>query len=199
MTAPKALTLASVATLGTLLLAVPALGSGGTHFGSELNKHLQPSNGAPGLKCSQNDPSKECTFILNEAYAPPHPDGKQLAHKDGTIGKISLIAATKGKFKLQVAKVKKSGKAKVIRQGPTIHYNGTPLNGNTFKIEKFKVNVPVKKGEQLAVSAKKISFVRCSGGGDNTLIYRPPLSPGRPYKQASSSDGCFMLLEASYK
>ena len=186
---------------GALAISISASGQPGkktTQFGAELNKHLQPSNGAPGLPCEPQK-SKDCSFVLNEAYAPPHPDGKQLAPKDGTLKQVSLIAATKGKFRLQLVKVNGKGKAKVVKQGPTIHYQGTPLNGNTFNIERFQVNLPVEKGEQLAAKASKVSFVRCSGGGDNTLIYQPPLAPNGSPVGTSGSDGCFMLLEATYK
>ncbi len=191
----KVLTLAFVT---AALIAPLAFGhGGGSKFGSKLTRDTQPSNGAPGLKCEPKSDQK-CTFILNEAYAPPNPDGKQKAPKDGTINKVKLIAATSGKFKLQVAKVKKNGKAKIVENGGKIAYDGQPGNGIHYKIEKFKVDIPIKKGEYLAARAKRISFVRCSSGGDNTLIYQPALGRDK-FEKPSGSDGCWMLLEAFYK
>lgn len=200
LTKGRGLLVFSIVAGAVLVFAISAAGQAksGTQFGSKLTKHTQPSNGAPGLPCAPHK-TQDCTFVLNEAYAPPNPDGKQLAPKDGTINKISLIAATKGKFRLQVVKLNKNQHAKVVKQGPTISYVGTPLNGNTYNIENFKVDVPIKKGEQLAAKASKISFVRCSSGGPNTLIYQPALSPGGSSAATSGSDGCWMLLEATYK
>jgi hypothetical protein len=185
--------------LATAALVAPlAFGHGAGKFGSKLTTDTQPSNGAPGLKCEPNE-NEKCTFIMNEAYAPPNPDGKQKAPKDGTINKVELIAATKGSFKLQIAKVKGNGKAKIVKNGGKISYDGQTGNGNHYKIEKFNVDIPIKKGEYLAARATKISFVRCSSGGDNTLIYQPRLKKGNPYDKPSGSDGCWMLLEAFYK
>jgi hypothetical protein len=181
-----------------IILAAPASGQAAAKFGSKLNKNVQPSNGAPGLKCSP-DATQRCTFLLNEAYAPPNPDGKQFAPKTGTIGKVELIAATPGHFQLGIAKLKSDEKAKKVAQGPKITYKGSDLNGNTFNVESFNVNLPIKKGQVLTAQAKKISFVRCSSGGPNTLIYQPPLSVNAPFASPSGSDGCWMLLEAFYK
>ena len=189
---------AVLALAGVALIVLPAFGHGGSNkFGSKLTRDTQPSNGAPGLKCSPKADQK-CTFIMNEAYAPPNPDGKQKAPKDGTINKIELIAATSGHFKLQIAKVK-NGKARIVKNGGKIEYEGQSGNGAHYKIERFKVDIPIKKGQRLAARAKRISFVRCSSGGDNTLIYQPALKRDKPYASSSGSDGCWMLLEAFYK
>ena len=39
-------------------------------------------------------------------------------------------------------------------------------------------------------------MVRCSSGGDNTLIYTPPLSAAAPSAPATDTDGCWILMEA---
>ena len=188
----------SLAGAAMIVLAAPASGQAAAKFGSKLNKNVQPSNGAPGLKCLP-DTTIRCTFLLNEAYAPPNPDGKQFAPRDGKINKIKLIAATPGHFKLAIAKLKKNQKAKKVTQGPKIDYMGSNPNSNTYKVESFKVNLPIKKGQVLTAQAKKISFVRCSSGGANTLIYQPPLSVNAPFASPTGDDGCWMLLEAFYK
>src|SRR5262245_58754878 len=99
----------ALAGAAAIALAIPASGQAVTKFGSKLNKNVQPSNGAPGLKCTPQK-TERCTFLMNEAYAPPNPNGKQKAPKDGKIGKIKLIAATPGHFKLAIAKLKNGEK-----------------------------------------------------------------------------------------
>ncbi len=39
-------------------------------------------------------------------------------------------------------------------------------------------------------------MVRCSSGGDNTLIYQPSLLAGGGFRPASDTDGCWLLMEA---
>jgi len=188
--------LASVA-----LMAAPAAGmaSAPVKFGSKLNPTVQPSNSLPGLTCNGPEaPAVACTMVQNEAYG--RPDGGELAPKTGTIRKIRLIAGGPGSFKLQIAKVKHAtNEAKVAYSGPRISYQGqTELNfeDDSYRVESFNVNVPVKKGQQLALRGNIASMVRCSSGGDNTLIYTPPLSPGGPFAGATNTDGCWLLMEA---
>ena len=144
-------------------------------------------------------------MIQNEAYG--RPDGGQLAPKTGTIRKIRLIAGGPGSFKLQIAKVQQStlnstNKAKVVYNGPRISYAGqTEANfeNDSYKVESFPVNVPVQKGEQLALRGNITSMIRCSSGGDNTLIYTPSLLSGSPFRPATGTDGCWILMEAVIK
>jgi hypothetical protein len=186
------------------LMATPAAGlaKAPVKFGSKLNPTVQPSNSLPGLQCEHQTPGATCTMVQNEAYG--RPDGGELAPKAGTIKKIRLIAGGPGSFKLQVAKVSRStlnstNEAKVVYTGPRISYQGqTEANfeDDSYRVESFKVNVPVKKGQQLALRGDITSMVRCSSGGDNTLIYTPPLFSGGPFTGAKSTDGCWLLMEA---
>ena len=168
-------------------------------FGSKLNPTVQPSNSLPGLECSQEAPGP-CTMVQNEAYG--RPDGGELAPKTGTIKKIRLIAGGPGSFKLQIAKVKRStlfgsNEAKVVYNGPRISHQGqTEANdeAGSYRVETFDVNVPVKKGQQLALKGNITSMIRCSSGGDNTLIYTPTL--GSAFRPATNTDGCWILMEA---
>jgi hypothetical protein len=141
-------------------------------------------------------------MVQNEAYG--RPDGGELAPKTGTIKKIRIIAGGPGSFKLQIAKVQRStlfgtNKAKVLYTGPTLSYTGqTEANfeNDSYKVESFNVNVPVQKGQQLALRGNITSMIRCSSGGDNTLIYSPPLITASPFRAATSTDGCWILMEA---
>ena len=39
-------------------------------------------------------------------------------------------------------------------------------------------------------------MVRCSSGGDNTLIYALAAAGGGPSSRATDTDGCWILMEA---
>ncbi|MFL5900329.1 MAG: hypothetical protein ACJ75S_03950 [Solirubrobacterales bacterium] len=195
--------LAALASLALMAAPAAGLASSPVKFGSKLNPTVQPSNSLPGLACNGPEtPAVSCTMVQNEAYG--RPDGGELAPKTGTIKKIRLIAGGPGSFKLQVAKVKRStlhgtNEAKVLYSGPRISYQGqTELNfeDDSYRVESFRVNVPVKKGQQLALRGNIASMVRCSSGGDNTLIYTPPLFSGGAFAAATNTDGCWLLMEA---
>jgi hypothetical protein len=182
------------------MMIAPAIGAAASvKFGSKLNPTVQPSNSLPGLGCGEGV-SGPCTFVQNEAYG--RPDGGELAPKTGTIRKIRLIAGGPGSFKLQVAQVKRStlfgtNEAKVVAKGPRISYQGqTEANfeDDSYEVESFDVSVPVRKGQQLALKGSITSMIRCSSGGDNTLIYTPPL--GSAFRPATNTDGCWILMEA---
>ena len=59
------------------------------------------------------------------------------------------------------------------------------------------MNVPVHQGDSLAVKAKRISFMYCSGGS-GILYFEPPLQPGGSFRKGHRGD-CLLLLEAIYK
>lgn len=195
--------LAAVASVAMMVAPTAGIASAPVKFGAKLDPTVQPSNSLPGLTCSGTDaPGPVCTMIQNEAYG--RPDGGELAPKTGTIKKIRVIAGGPGSFKLQIAKVKRSTQfttndAKVVYTGPRLSYQGqTEANfeNDSYRVESFKVDVPVKKGQQLALRGDITSMIRCSSGGRNTLIYTPPLLAGAPFTPASSTDGCWILMEA---
>jgi len=198
--------LAAVASIAMMVAPAAGIASAPVKFGAKLDPTVQPSNSLPGLSCNQDaGPGPACTMIQNEAYG--RPDGGELAPRTGTIKKIRLIAGGPGSFKLQIAKVKRStqfttNQAKVVYTGPKISYTGQSEAGfesDSYKVESFDVNVPVKKGQQLALRGNVTSMIRCSSGGRNTLIYTPPLLSGGPFTAASNTDGCWILMEAVIK
>lgn len=195
-----------VAAFACLALAVvPAAGmaKAPVRFGAKLNPTVQPSNSLPGLTCNGPEtPLVGCSMILNEAYG--RPDGGELAPRNGTIKKIRLIAGGPGSIRLQIEKVNRATlfgtkEARAVWYGPQIHYQGqTEANfeDDSYRVESFPVDIPIKKGQQLGLRGQITSMIRCSSGGDNTLIYTPPLFLGGPFTAATNTDGCWLLMEA---
>jgi hypothetical protein len=198
-----------IAAFACLVLAVvPAVGQAKApvRFGAKLNSTVQPSNSLPGLTCNGPEtPLVGCSMILNEAYG--RPDGGELAPRNGTIKKIRLIAGGPGSIRLQIEKVNRatlfgSNEARAVWYGPQIHYQGqTEANfeDDNYRVESFPVDIPIKKGQQLGLRGQITSMIRCSSGGDNTLIYTPPLFLGGPFTAATNTDGCWLLMEAVIK
>jgi len=186
-----ALTVAAVAMIGG-----PATASAATSFGADVKPNVQPSNASSPHDCN-GFPGKTCTWVLNDAYGNP---GGEKAPKGGKLKQVKLIAGAPGSFKLQLVKVKANDKAKVVTQGPRIRYQGQDdSDSDKYVVEKFKVDVPVHKGEQLAIKAKKTSTLRCSSGGNNTLLYNPALKVGNALQNLGSDDGCWLLIEGVIK
>ena len=194
--------LAAVASLALMVAPAAGFATAPVKFGAKLDPTVQPSNSLPGLQCSQERLNMPCTMVQNEAYG--RPDGGELAPRSGTIRKIRLIAGGPGTFRLQIAKVKRStlfgsNEAKVVANGPKISYQGQAeanWESGSYRVESFDVDVPVKKGQQLAMHTNGTSAIRCSSGGDNTLIYLLGRYPRQPSIPATSTDGCWMLMEA---
>ncbi|MGI9556583.1 MAG: hypothetical protein ACR2N5_01435 [Solirubrobacterales bacterium] len=178
------------------LIIAPAASAKSAKFGANVNPQLQPSNSAPAHDCDAA-PGERCSWVLNDAYQNA---GNEGAPHKGKLKKIKLVAGEAGSFKLQVVKMKPGDRAKVKRNGPKINYEGQPENvGDVYNVEKFKVNVPIKKGEYLAIKAKTTSMLRCSSGGDNTLLYAPPLKKGDSFRTADGDDGCYMTMQGIVK
>jgi hypothetical protein len=170
-------------------------------FGAKLTTATQPTNTD---SCDVNASHPLCSWVLMQAFGcefAPCTNG-HLAPKTGTIGTIRLISCTPGWFVLQIAAASPTSKtAKVFVTGPSIQYVGSNCNnGPPFVIQSFPVNVPVKKGEYLALAAQFVSFVNCSGGSNNTLLWDPPLANNAAGpRKSNGGDGCFLLLQALYK
>jgi hypothetical protein len=198
------LALALAAFVAALIAPASSFASAPVKFGSKLNPTIQPSNSLPGQYCDFSAPSKQCTMVQNEAYG--RPEGGELAPKTGTIKRIRVIAGGPGSFRPQVVTVHHSTstllgatKAKVTYTGPKLSYTGqTEANfeNDSYKVETFNVNIPVKKGQQLALRGNITSMIRCSSGGHNTLIFSPALVAGHGFQGATDASGCWILMEA---
>lgn len=194
---------AAVASIAMMVAPASGIAAAPVKFGAKLNPTVQPSNGLPGLQCIPMSPTP-CTMVQNEAYG--RPGGGEVAPKTGTIKRIRVIAAGPGSFRPQIATVKHSAstvlgatKAKVTYTGPQLSYAGqTAANeeSGTYRVESFAVNIPVKKGQQLALRGSISSMIRCSSGGHNTLVFTPALKAGQPQQGATDANGCWILMEA---
>lgn len=182
-----------------VLLAVPAASKAGTPFGAKLTPDVQPSNAETAHPCAPN-PGQSCTRVLMDAYGRPDRD---TAPRSGRIKRIKLIAGEAGIFRLQIVKVRAgTQQAKLVRNGPLVRYQGQPTPADpdeaveSYRVESFKVNVKVKRGEHLAIKSRETSMLRCSSGGANQLLFQAPLALGSPFRSATETDGCWLLLEA---
>lgn len=192
---------AALAAVAMMVAPASGLAASPVKFGSKLNPTVQPSNSLPGLAPNVAGPA---TFVQEEAYG--RPNGGHIAPKSGTIKVIRVIAGGPGSFRPQIVKVQHSSstllgdtKAKVLRTGPKLSYEGqTEANYETsqYRVEKFKVNIPVKKGQQLALRGNITSMIRCSSGGHNTLLFSPALRKGAAFQGATDASGCWILMEA---
>lgn len=174
-------------------------------FGAKLDKFSQPSNAEGGQRCDDNagiPTNGNCSWVSTEAY---HNVGHEKAPKDGTIGKVKLISCIAGSFQLQFARVKPSqDKAKVVHNGPTIHFSKDPRDvcggdSGEYRVQSFTVSVHVNKGEYIAIKAKRTGSLYCSGGG-GVLLYSPPLVAGSSnFRTANGDASCLMLVQLVYK
>jgi len=159
-------------------------------FGAKFTHQLTPPE-----FCTTNH-SKICSWVLMEAQGNA---GKEKAPRNGTISKIRLVAcAPGGSFVLQTVRVRPSPEsAKVISTGPVINYHGTKRNctiSNHFDIEEFDVNVPVRRGDSLAVIGTQVRFMYNASSGPS-IMFDPPLAEGEAFRTTTLDSG-FLMLQA---
>jgi hypothetical protein len=197
--------------ISLLLVALQALpaSAAAVRFGAKLSHTSQPTGAE---SCDQNagiPHHATCTWVAESAFE----NGDNFkAPKDGTIGKVRLITCAPGVFTLQLARVKPLlHKAKVVRNGPIIHYDADPRqadgnpdtfcggdNGDDYIIQAFAVNVHVNQGDYIAVLARKPGFIHNSGGGPQ-LLFSPPLSPGGSFQHADGDSSADLMLQLVYR
>jgi hypothetical protein len=200
-------TRARVVFAGTAMAAVLAISSvvsvsaAGPRFGSRLTPDTQPQ---PAVYCDEpNDtpPHDDCTWILKEEYS----DGPGLAEKApkaGIIGRVRLMSCTPGNFRVQVARrVSGTDRYRVRKNGPSIQYQGDldQCDDETYRIEGFATNFSVRRGDRIAIKARRAGTVRCGSGGAATLQFHPPLVAGGNARRPSDEEGCFLLIQWVYK
>ena len=85
----------------------------------------------------------------------------------------------------------RSGQAKLVEKGPTLHPVGTG------SVESFPVHLSVKKGEELAVNTESNTAEYCSDGTPGQLLFDPPVRSR--FTSSAGVDGCLMLIQAVVK
>ena len=177
--------------MGAASLALTVTPASAQIFGSKLN---HAPTGPEQCWDAAAKARRMCTWVMTIAQQNV---GKEPAPKNGTIAIIRLRAcAPGGSFVLQLARLNAAGeKARVTRTGPAIVYKGS---AGCNQIETFEVNVPVLKGEHLAVVAPELRFIY-NASGDGTHIFDPLLPDGGLFRNPSNVDGAGMLLlQAEY-
>ena len=159
-------------------------------FGSNFTHQLTPPE-----FCNSKQ-GHMCSWVMLEAQGNA---GHETAPRDGRIAKIRVVAcAPAGTFVLQIAHADPgTRKAKVVRSGPVINYQGTKHNctaSKNFDIEEFNVNVPVKQGDWLAVIATQVRFMYNSSSGPS-ILFDPPLAEGDALRSSTSASG-FLMMQA---
>jgi hypothetical protein len=195
-----------------LSMQVAPVGAAKTSFGAKLDKTSQPANAEGGRRCDDESgipADATCTWIARSAYRNA---GGQKAPKNGTIGRVSLVSCVAGSFRLQFARVKPAqGTARIVRNGPVIRYVGDPReldedqdtycggeDGTDYIVQNFKVNVPVRAGEYIAIRAKTTGTLYCAGGS-GVLLHAPPLAVGGSFAKATDTTSCQILVRLTYK
>ena len=203
---PRGARIGSVASLiaATLALAqVLTASAAPVRFGAKLTPDTQPQ---PALWCdepNEDPPHADCTWVLNEAFG--RPVGGHKAPKAGTIGKVRLMSCDPGTFRVQVARrVPGTDTFRVVRNGPTINYQGDPQGCGddddfVYTVETFSTNFTVSKGERIAIRTDRTGTLRCGSGGDHTWLFDPPLPVGGSATEPFDNQGCFLLVEWQYK
>jgi hypothetical protein len=168
-------------------------------FGAKLTRDTQPT---PAERCDQHGSipnNKACTWVMKVAYQ--NVPGTR-APKNGTINRVRLISCVAGSFTVQVARRQAgSQKFKVVKSPKSISYAKDSRaecggeNGDDYRIQSFRVNFTVKKGDYIAVKAKRVGFMRNSGSGD-TYLFEPPL--GSSFRNRDTSTGN-MLIQYQYR
>jgi hypothetical protein len=188
----------ALALVGLGLQAGSAAAAPQTFFGAHLTTHSQPSNAEGGQSCDQNHgipKHSTCTWVAIEAF---ENGGHEQAPTTGTILHVNLISCVAGSFTLQLAHANPNKHtAQIVTDGPVITYAGQQKCRNKFVIQSFPVNLPVVKGDFMAIVTDSTGALHCSGGS-GLLLYAPPLPTGGPSTKTKSSSSCDLLVQLSY-
>jgi hypothetical protein len=197
--------LASAAVALVIGALSPAVASASTTwFGSSLDH--TPANA--GSTCSQDgvgNPGDLCTHVGSDY---PGFSGHAQAKKNGTIIELKVRPAGPMTFTAKVVTVRhvssdfKSGQAKVTARSRLITVPGPTqdqIADSTYPIEKFKVSLKVKKGQEIAIDTTSNTAEYCSDGTPGQLLFDPILALGHGFENSSGVDGCLMLIQAVVK
>ncbi len=193
--------LTTVAFALVALLLVPAT-SPAFRFGAKLNR--TPDNGAPAHSCATDsgggDLPSPCTRLLVSSETGAA-SGHIKSPSSGVITKIRVRAATPGKARFVVARVKNldvnaaGGDAKAVSKSKSKQIAGNGFKAKNF-IEVFRVHLQVRKGDYLGLNSSKTGAERCSSGSTRQLLFSPPLALGGGYRHNDSDASCTLMIQA---
>jgi hypothetical protein len=192
-------TLIALAATAIALMGLSSAASAAT-FGANVDTSTVPTystehNACTGLAYLH----EQCTWLLEDGYNRPSGSAASIS---GELHKIQLVAGGPGKFRLQIVRERTSDRAaKLVEQGPTIHYQGQDgSTANGSEVETFRLHgLHVHAGDRLALAAKHTSVMACGPEGSKTIgsstaIYTPVLSSPM-FQGLGSANGCQMLIE----
>jgi hypothetical protein len=191
------LRLLAVVTLGLGSFAALPAGALAASFGADLSPRVELAPaGDQGYPCFGFPAA--CTRVVAKGFDNPGGAG---APRDGTIRRIKLVARGSGDFRLQLAAVRgRPHEARVVRNGPKISYRGQPDPNAPYEVEKFRINLKVRKGERLVVKSRTNQMLgRCPRNENLKLQYlflEPPLPVGGPFEEVGGWQSCYLLVEA---
>lgn len=187
--------IATMLSVTTGLLLLPAVGQAATIFGSRLKNDPTRGCGTP----------ESCTVV--SLIHPSEPNGDPYsggAPVDGVITKFRVRAyvPTPSPVTLLLANInlpdpneKDSALASVAAVGPTVTVQ--PSEPSEVPIAEFPARVPVKKGQQLALeSAPTTNDIYQSGGEKFSYIFAPPLAAGAGARGSTEVTG-ELLVQAT--
>jgi hypothetical protein len=194
------------ATALAALLIVPTAGAV-TKFGSDLkNKDGSVTQPTSEKNCQQDanplDSTEKCDRIAVRYQDTGAIQNNIIAPQNGTIDKLKLVALHKGAFKFELGDVKQlngsDGQGKIVDHGPKIEHKSSII-GPDYKIQTFNVDIPVHKGDYLAIKSRKTSLLKCQSGSTEQLLFQPTLPVGGPFESnLGHRSNCTLLLQAVY-
>lgn len=192
------------ASAGALALVPAGAWAATTYFGSSLDH--TPANA--GSQCNQGSggPPVNCTHV-GSFY--PGFSGHAKASTGGTIVKIKIRPEAAMKFRFELVQVhnlssdEMHGKAKAIFQSHSFQVPGptpTQASNGVYPTLTIPADIPVSKGDELAITTTNNQAEYCSDGTPGQLtFFNPVLSMGNPFRTNNGVDGCLLLVQAVIK
>jgi hypothetical protein len=191
--------IAAVAAAAATLALTPSAASAGTFwFGSSLNH--EPANA--GSVCSDDGSAPQCTRV-GSFY--PGFSGRATAKAAGTVVRVKVFAQGPMTFRFQLVRIRhlsqsrKHGSGRLVINGPVLHALGPTDMDGTYRVESFRVHLPVHRGDSLAIATDTNTAEYCSDGTPGQLTFAPKLQRGQGFRAATGSVGCLLLVQAVVK
>jgi hypothetical protein len=193
-----------IAALGAIALGPAVASASTTWFGSSLDH--TPANA--GSTCSQDGVGNAGDLCTHVGSDYPGFSGHAQSKTTGTIVQLKVRPEGPMTFTAKVVTVRrlaadfKSGQAKVTARSRLITVPGptqSQMDDSIYPVEKFKVSLKVKKGQEIAIDTTSNTAEYCSDGTPGQLLFDPILGLGHGFRNSAGVDGCLMLIQAVVK